>query len=210
MLKRIPLPSQFDRIIISGGITVGAIGVPLGIVLVALVAFGVISAPEMVFFVAAFIVILGALGCVLLPNIVHAALSLTATLIGVAALYLLLMSEFLALVQVLVYGGGVVLLLLFGLMMTNAQDDPVVTDGSQKPFAFLLVSLLIGTFITLLLLGDWGNPTAHVVPFELFGERLFREFALPIIIVAVLLDVAITGALVNVQTASKDLPEESE
>ena len=59
MLKRIPLPSQFDRIIISGGITVGAIGVPLGIVLVALVAFGVISAPEMVFFVAAFIVILG-------------------------------------------------------------------------------------------------------------------------------------------------------
>ena len=210
MLKRIPLPSQFDRIIISGGITVGAIGVPLGIVLVALVAFGVISAPEMVFFVAAFIVILGALGCVLLPNIVHAALSLTATLIGVAALYLLLMSEFFALVQVLVYGGGVVLLLLFGLMMTNAQDDPVVTDGSQKPFAFLLVSLLIGTFITLLLLGDWGNPTAHVVPFELFGERLFREFALPIIIVAVLLDVAITGALVNVQTASKDLPEESE
>ncbi|HIE84890.1 MAG TPA: NADH-quinone oxidoreductase subunit J [Dehalococcoidia bacterium] len=210
MLKRIPLPSQFDRIIISGGITVGAIGLPLGIVLVALVAFGVISAPEMVFFVAAFIVILGALGCVLLPNIVHAALSLTATLIGVAALYLLLMSEFLALVQVLVYGGGVVLLLLFGLMMTNAQDDPVVTDGSQKPFAFLLVSLLIGTFITLLLAGDWGNPTAHVVPFELFGERLFREFAVPIIIVAVLLDVAITGALVNVHTASSDLPEESE
>ena len=154
MLKRIPLPDQFDRIIIGGGITVGAIGVPLGIVLVTLVAFGVISAPEMVFFVAAIIVILGALGCVLLPNIVHAALSLTATLIGVAALYLLLMSEFLALVQVLVYGGGVVLLLLFGLMMTNAQDDPVVTDGSQKPFAFLLVSLLVGTFITLLLSGD--------------------------------------------------------
>jgi NADH:ubiquinone oxidoreductase subunit 6 (subunit J) len=210
MLKRIPLPSQFDRIIIGGGITVGAIGVPLGIVLVTLVAFGVISAAEMVFFVAAIIVILGALGCVLLPNIVHAALSLTATLIGVAALYLLLMSEFLALVQILVYGGGVVLLLLFGLMMTNAQDDPVVTDGSQKPFAFLLVSLLIGTFITLLLSGDWGNPTAHVVPFELFGERLFREFALPIIIVAVLLDVAITGALVNVHSTGSDLPEESE
>ena len=210
MLKRIPLPAQFDRIIIGGGITVGAIGVPLGIVLVTLVAFGVISAPEMVFFVAAIIVILGALGCVLLPNIVHAALSLTATLIGVAALYLLLMSEFLALVQVLVYGGGVVLLLLFGLMMTNAQDDPVVTDGSQKPFAFLLVSLLVGTFITLLLSGDWGSPTAHVVPFELFGERLFREFALPIIVVAVLLDVAITGALVNVHTATDDLPEESE
>ena len=86
MLKRIPLPAQFDRIIIGGGITVGAIGVPLGIVLVTLVAFGVISAPEMVFFVAAIIVILGALGCVLLPNIGHAALSLTATLIGVAAL----------------------------------------------------------------------------------------------------------------------------
>jgi NADH:ubiquinone oxidoreductase subunit 6 (subunit J) len=49
-----------------------------------------------------------------------------------------------------------------------------------------------------------------VVPFELFGERLFREFALPIIIVAVLLDVAITGALVNVHSTGSDLPEESE
>ena len=48
------------------------------------------------------------------------------------------------------------------------------------------------------------------MPFELFGERLFREFALPIIVVAVLLDVAITGALVNVHTATDDLPEESE
>ena len=126
MFDRLPLPSQFDRVIITGGIVVGLIGVPFGIVMVTLVVLGIITAPEMVFFVAALVILLGAVGCVLLPNIVHAALSLTATLIGVAAVYLLLLSEFLALVQVLVYGGGVVLLLLFGLMMTNGLVDTLM------------------------------------------------------------------------------------
>ncbi len=208
MFDRLPLPSQFDRVIITGGIVVGLIGVPFGIVMVTLVVLGIITAPEMVFFVAALVILLGAVGCVLLPNIVHAALSLTATLIGVAAVYLLLLSEFLALVQVLVYGGGVVLLLLFGLMMTNAHEDPIVTDGSQKPIALLLGSLLIGTFIALLISAQWGDPVARIVPFDVFGERLFREFTVPIIVVAVLLDVAITGALINVQAQEESPPEE--
>jgi NADH:ubiquinone oxidoreductase subunit 6 (subunit J) len=93
-------------------------------------------------------------------------------------------------------------------MMTNAHEDPIVTDGSQKPIALLLGSLLIGTFIALLISAQWGDPVAQIVPFDVFGERLFREFTVPIIVVAVLLDVAITGALINVQAQEESPPEE--
>jgi NADH-quinone oxidoreductase subunit J len=185
VFDRLPLPSQFDRTIMAGG-TVMVLG-----------ATPVVSAPEFVFFLASAVLLASALGVVLMKNIVHAALSLVVTLLGVAAIYLLLLTEFLALVQVLVYGGGVVILLLFGLMMTNAQDDPVVTDGSQKPFAFGVAALIAGVFIAMALDAQWGNPEASIVPFRDFGARLFRDFSVPVIIVAVLLDIAFTGAFIN-------------
>ena len=146
MFERLPVPAQFDRLIVAGGIVTGVILGPVFFVLLSLLLVGRISAPELVFWLGFTVIVIGALGTVLLQNIVHAAFALIAALIGVAAMYLLLASEFLALVQVLVYGGGVVLLIIFALMMTNAQDDPIVTDGSQKPFAFI-VTLLFGAVL---------------------------------------------------------------
>lgn len=198
------MPSQFDRIIVLGGTVAAIVAAPIVIVLAALLIGDQISAPEFVFWLAAAVIVGGALGAVLLPNVVHAALCLVATLLGVAGIYLLLVSDFIALVQILVYGGGVVILLLFGLMLTNAQDDPVVTDGSQKPFAFIVGGLIGGTFIAAILDAEFGASAVTVVPFEDFGARLFRDFLVPVIVVAVLLDIALTGAFVN---ARRDEPE---
>jgi NADH-quinone oxidoreductase subunit J len=207
LLDRLPLPSQFDRLIVGGSLVLALVALPVFLVLLALVIGNVISGPEFVFYLAAIVVVSGALGAVLLPNVVHAALSLVATLLGVAAIFLLLLTEFLALVQVLVYGGGVVILVLFGLMLTNAADDPVVSDGSQKPFAFGIAALLGGLFIAGLLDAQWGGPVPSVVPFREFGARLFRDFSVPIVIVAVLLDIALTGAFVNARRAeASDAP----
>lgn len=208
MFDRLPLPSQFDRIIITGGTIAVLVGLPILIVLLAFFIAGSISGAEFVFYLAAAVILAGALGSVLLKNLVHAALSLTATLLGVAGIYLLLLTEFLALVQVLVYGGGVVILLLFGLMLTNAHDDPIVTDGSQKPFAFGIAAIVGGIFIAAMLDATWGDPTAAVVPFREFGARLFRDFAVPVIIVAVLLDIALTGAFVNARRAEEETVSE--
>lgn len=197
MLERLPLPPQFDRIIITGALLAGAIITP-GLVILAILLIGdQISAPEAVFWAAAFVIVVGALGAVLLPNVVHSALSLIATLLGVAGIYLLLTAEFIALVQVLVYGGGVIILLLFGLMMTNAQDDPIVTDGSQKPFAFGVAIALGAIFVTAAVDADWGSPEVSIVAFQDFGVRLFADFMLPVILIAVLLDIALTGAFIN-------------
>ena len=197
VLDRLPLPAQFDRIIVAGGTVAGLVMAPILLVLLALLVGDRISGPELVFWMAFAVIVIGALATVLLPNIVHAALSLIAALLGVAGIYLLLAAEFIALVQVLVYGGGVVLLIIFGLMMTNAQDDPVVTDGSQKPFAFMVALLLGGVFVAAALDAEWGAETAAVIPFRDFGARLFRDFMVPVIIVGVLLDIALSGGIVN-------------
>lgn len=181
----------------TGSLIAGLVVAPILIVLLVLLGTHHISGPELVFYLAAAVILLGALGAVLMSNVVHAALGLVATLMGVAGIYLLLMTEFIALVQVLVYGGGVTILLLFGLMLTNAQDDPVVTDGSQKPFAFGVGAIIAGVFVAAMLNASWGDPTATEIPFRIFGERLFRDFSVPVIIVAILLDIAFTGAFVN-------------
>lgn len=201
MFQRLPLPSQLDRTIIAGGTILALAATPILVVLLALLVVDRITAPELVFYLASSVILAGALGAVLMKNMVHAALCLVAALLGVAGIYMLLLTEFLALVQVLIYGGGVMILLLFGLMMTNAQDDPIVTDGSQKPFAFGLTALMGGAFVASIVGATWGSAQPTIIPFVDFGTRLFRDFSVPIVIVAVLLDIAFTGALINARRA---------
>ena len=210
VIDRLPLPAQFDRLIIAGGVAVGLVMTPILFVLLALLIGDQITAAELVFWLAFTVILAGALGTILLKNIVHAALSLIATLLGVAAIYLLLATEFIALVQILVYGGGVVILLIFGLMMTNAQDDPVVTDGSQKPFAAIVGVLLAGVFLAAVIDAEWGSETMTVVPFRDFGARLFQDFIVPVIIVGVLLDIALSGAIVNARASRVEDAESDE
>lgn len=180
---------------VAGTIVVLA-ATPILVVLLGLLIADQITAPELVFWLFASLIVAGALGTVLLPHLVHAALALIATMLGVAGLYLLLGSEFLALAQVLLYGGGVIILLLFGLMMTNAQNDPIVTDGAQKPFALIAAGILGALVVTAMVDAAWVDNGITVVDFEDFGHRLFNDFGLPFIVVAVLLDVALSGAYI--------------
>jgi NADH-quinone oxidoreductase subunit J len=195
VLNRLPLPSQFDRVIITGTTIAGAIAAPFLVALVVLLAADQITGPEFVFWLLAAVIVTSALGAVLMRNVVHAALSLVITALGIAALFLLLASEFLALVQVLVYGGGVTILLLFGLMLTNAQDDPLVTDGSQKPFAFG-VGIALGAVISIAMMdADWNATERSAVAFQALGERLFRDFGVPFEVASLVLLVALVGAI---------------
>ena len=194
-LERLPFPAQLDRTIMLGGAAAGAVLTPILAALLALLAFDAITAPELVFWLVAALIVGGALGAVLLPNIVHATLSLVFSLLGVAGVFLLLGSEFLALVQILIYGGGVTVLLLFGLMLTNAGDDPIVADGAQKPFAFLAGIVLAAVIGAALIGQDWPAAEAAAAPFAALGERLFRDFGAPFEIASLVLIVALIGAV---------------
>jgi NADH:ubiquinone oxidoreductase subunit 6 (subunit J) len=196
VLQRLPLPPQLDRVIMVGGAAATFVAAPLVIVLVALLIADRLTGPEVVFWLLAALIVGGALGSVLLPNIVHAALMLVVALLGVAGIYLLLGSEFLALAQVLLYGGGVAILIVFGLMLTNAQDDPIVTDGAQKPFALGIAVILGGIITAAMVDASWADVSVTVIPFTAFGERLFADFGTPFILIAILLDVALSGAYI--------------
>src|SRR5688500_19092709 len=88
---------------------------------------------EIVFLLLALVAIVGGIGVVTMPNVVHAALFLVVSLLATAGFYILLSSEFLALVQVLVYAGGGSVLILFGLMLTRGRDLPGVVRGRREP-----------------------------------------------------------------------------
>ena len=212
MLNRLPLPAQMDRVIVVGGTLAILVATPVVGVLIALLVLDEITAPEFVFWAAAGLIVAGALGAVLLSNLVHAALSLVGALIGVAGIYLLLGSEFLALVQLLVYGGGVTILLLFGVMLTRAADDPVVADGAQKPFAVIVAALVGGIFVGAVLDATWDDAGATVVPIEDLGIRLFRDFGVPFEIASLVLLVALIGAIAIARSddADDDLNSEEE
>ena len=92
---------------------------------------------EALFVLAAILTLGGGLGVVATRNVVHAALFLLLSLVAVAGLYLLLFAEFLALVQVLIYGGAIVIVLLFAIMLTRSQEYPRISDNPQWPLAIV-------------------------------------------------------------------------
>jgi NADH-quinone oxidoreductase subunit J len=164
------------------------------------------SALEIGFTVVAAIGAIGAFRLVTSRNVVHAALYLTLTLAMVATAYLLLAAEFVGWVQVLIYVGAIVVLLLFALMLTKAPIGRETLDNQQRGIA-ALVGLGILAGLVYLLNGAFGDQPAtkigEVRTGEI-GESLFRTYVLPFEVISVLLLAALIGAVV---LARKDEPE---
>ena len=132
-------------------------------------------------------------------NVVHAAVYLVVALLSVAATFLVLGSEFLAWAQVLVYVGAVIILILFGLMLTRAPIGPMAQEnelGNALPLAVsgglfaILVTLIWTSFGTETI--NLANPTRAVD----LGEFLYVEWAFPFMVLGYFLTVALIGAVV--------------
>ncbi|HEX9891942.1 MAG TPA: NADH-quinone oxidoreductase subunit J, partial [Actinomycetota bacterium] len=108
------------------------------------------TTPELVFSVLALIGAGGAVLLVTAKNVVHAALYLVVTLAAVAAVYLVLTSEFVAWTQVLIYVGAIVVLLLFSLMLTRAPIGREALDNQQRGVAALVGAAILGGLAYLL------------------------------------------------------------
>ena len=153
---------------------------------------------EVVFYLVAALAIVAALGVVTVPNVVHAALFLILALLATAGFYILLSSEFLALVQVLIYAGAVATIILFGLMITRGRELPSVGPGAQWPLAVLavggLVALLLAAVLDTSWPGDLGEVT--IVSINTLGSVLFRDWLLPFELASFVLLIALIGAVV--------------
>ena len=75
--------------------------------------------------------VMTAIWVVLSPNLIHSAVSLLFTLFGVAGLYVFLYADFIAATQIIIYVGGILVLIIFGVMLTNNIADPKLTNKSQ-------------------------------------------------------------------------------
>lgn len=153
-----------------------------------------------VFWVLAVAIIASALRVVTTGNLVHAALYLVGTLMGAATLYLLLLAEFIAWVQVLVYVGAIVVLMLFGLMLTRAPIGKGAFDNDQRPLA-AVVALAVFVVSSLIMVrafdGQMIDLSGAAKPdTKALGNLLFTTYVLPFEVVSVLLLAALVGAVV--------------
>ena len=175
-----------------------------------------------IFVVCALIVLAGGLGVVASRNPVHSALSLVATLFGVAVLFLNLGAQLLAVVQVIVYTGAIVVLILFVMMLLGVEtEDDLDTEPivGQRLLAGLVGLLFLGALLAVIIIGKDSIVTgAHstsgvlsttVSNIAQIGAQLFTNWVFPLEITAGLLTIAVVGAvaLARRQTDVDPLPE---
>ena len=169
----------------------------------------------LLFYAAATLTLFAAFGVVSTRNIVHAALFLLAALAGVAGLFVLLYAEFLALVQLLIYGGAVTIVILFALMLTRTGEYEGETETNRRPFAALAAAVLFGLMAAVFVAdaGQFNTNTREAVPFRVLAEDLFAVWAVPFEIASLVLLVALIGAVVIGRAGREEdetLPEDDE
>jgi NADH-quinone oxidoreductase subunit J len=158
------------------------------------------TAKEVVFLLLSIVCAGSAALVVTTRQLVHAALWLAVTLGSIAGCFLLLTAEFVAWVQLLIYVGAIVVLLLFGLMLTRAPIGPSnALDSANKPIAAAVGLATCGVLVTVLVVGFHSvyldvDAIAKGSP-RVTGESIFRSWVLPFELLSVLLLAALVGAI---------------
>jgi len=156
------------------------------------------------FLILAVIAVAAALGMLLSRNAVHSALFLVLNFVTIAIFYIVLNAPFLAMVQVTVYAGAIVVLFLFVIMLLGAERLRGVGDVQggeqwQRILAILLAVSLLGVFVYMLFTGNLGSsgeiPLIDASP-QALGISLFQNYIFPFELTGVLLLSAIIGVVV--------------
>ena len=158
------------------------------------------TAQEYAFLVIAVVGSVSAIAVVTARNVVHAALYLMVALLAVGATYLLLGAEFVGWVQILIYVGAIVILFLFGLMLTKAPIGRDTLDNQQRWLGALVGAGVFAGLVFLIqeafpIQDARANPTLPTTTAQV-GESIFRDYVLPFEAVSFLLLAALIGAVV--------------
>jgi NADH-quinone oxidoreductase subunit J len=161
----------------------------------------ILVAQNIAFYLIAALMVVAAVRVVTCKNMVHAALWLVAVLAGMAAQFILLAAEFVAVTQVLVYIGAIIVLFLFGIMLTRASTSPgdTLDNGRQAKLVGLVVAGVLAVVLGYSLWDGFGDdrfPPLLVQTTEQVSDSIFATYVLPLEAVAVLLTAALIGAIV--------------
>jgi NADH-quinone oxidoreductase subunit J len=157
-----------------------------------------VVAQNVVFGILAAVMVIAGWKVVTTQNVVRAVLYLVIVLAGVAAQFILLGSEFIALVQILVYIGAIVVLFLFGTMLTRAPiGRDTALDNDQKWLAALVSLFLLGIMVAVLS-DAFGDQKIHFTGVQRaadVADSIFSPYLIPFEVVSVLLLAALVGAV---------------
>ncbi len=157
-----------------------------------------------VFFVLAALAVIGAVSLILQKHPIHSALSLIVVMVALAGLYLLMGAEFVAAVQIIVYGGAIMVLFVLVIMLLNAgiEEHPSISKMAGVP-GLLLVAALAG-FIAATITRSTDTVQAALQTGAMSSTKgisnmLFRDFVYPFELTSFLILIAILGATVLAQ-----------
>ncbi|HLU53152.1 MAG TPA: NADH-quinone oxidoreductase subunit J [Acidimicrobiia bacterium] len=171
------------------------------------------QAVNWVYLVVGVLTLVSAYRVVTSQNLVHAALFLVATLGGVAVNFILLSAEFVALVIVLVYIGAVIVLFLFGIMITRASTGPEVALDNDKKVPAALISLIVFAVLAYTSVATFG--TAELVDIgtatdtATLAEAFVGRFVVPFEVVGFILLAALVGGIAIARRDLTPLEEEA-
>jgi NADH-quinone oxidoreductase subunit J len=150
------------------------------------------------FYLFALITLVSAAVVVFSKNIIYSAFALLFTFFGVAGLYVLMMADFIAIAQLMIYVGGILVLLLFGVMLTTKVISVDIRTGTIQTLpAVLVVSAMAGILVGVFWTTDWKvspSATGFEKTAPRIGELLLSNYLLPFEVASVVLLVALVGA----------------
>lgn len=160
--------------------------------------------PILVFFVLAALAVIGAVSLILQKHPIHSALSLIVVMVALAGLYLLMGAEFVAAVQIIVYGGAIMVLFVFVIMLLNAgAEERTSLSKMAGPPGLLLVAAL-AAFVAATIARSSASAQAAAQTGALsstkgISDMIFKDFVYPFELTSILILVAILGAMVLAQ-----------
>ncbi len=167
------------------------------------------SAQLLVFFVLAALSVFGALSLIFRKHPIHAALSLIVVMVALAGLYLLMGAEFVAAVQIIVYGGAIMVLFVFVIMLLNAGLEEHTSISKMAGFPGILLALALTGFIAATVArsagtfaqisGDNGKIPGTLSSTRDLSTMIFKNFVYPFELTSFLILIAILGAIVLAQ-----------
>jgi NADH:ubiquinone oxidoreductase subunit 6 (subunit J) len=162
---------------------------------------------QIIFSVFVLITIIPSFWVALSSNIVHAAFSLLFTFFGIAGLYVLLGADYIGVVQVIIYIGGILVLIIFGVMMT--QRGGAMLLSVQLPgriFGAILSAIVLAALVLAAVKSQWplGPPGRELGPTSAaIGDLLLGKYLIPFEAASLLLLIALVGALLIVRKSVK-------
>jgi NADH-quinone oxidoreductase subunit J len=153
---------------------------------------------EVLFYVLAGVTIAGAAGVALSRNILYSAIGLLMALLGAGSLYVFLSADFLAVAQLLIYIGGVLVLVLFAVMLTNRITEITVSNTSFGLWGGLMLFVAVApVLLAVALVTPWATitPAAAAHTTETIGDGLLSKWLLPFEVASLVLLASLVGAV---------------